>query len=191
MLEDIEGLAWKYLTVKYIIYYGEVVVFTGTYVNRRKEGEHTAYFASGHIFERKFYTNGRQHGESIFYHNNGNVSRKEYYKNGLKHGKSVCYNSEGQLLDKSSYKNNKLHGISCVYDGYGKKYKECRYYYGIKVGFRKIWNRNGLLKFYEEYDMCGYKHGYCTNSNGNHEIYYHGNFVRLASKDEKIEKGFV
>lgn len=191
MLDNIECLAWDYLTEKYTFYdlKGQLLS-TQKFVNRMKEGEFTYYYPNtGGVYTRMFYIKNMLYGAKVTYHETGDIKTKEYYVNGLKQGRYINYDYNRSSYRVCWYKNGELHGPDRSYLK-DKLYTESIYYHGTLIKYRS-WTYAGNLKKYKEYNMCGIRHGYCCDFDDMHKIYYHGKFVRFATEAEKIEKGYL
>lgn len=190
MLDDIENLAWKYLTFKAVITdsVGRVRI-TGTYINKLEEGEFIHYDESGNISGRRFYIHGRSEGLAIITTSSSKTTIR--YKNGRKCGWQTNI-VNGNLLKKEHYYNGKLHGKSYHYYPNGSIGHEKTYHLGVRVGIERTFTSNGKVIHYNEYDNLGLLHGFSIRVSRSIVglIFYHGAFVRLATEEERQAKGF-
>lgn len=119
MLEDIDNLAWKYLTIIHNCYYElrdprplktKIVYING--VDQISEG----WYPSGNIESRYDYIKG----EFKEWHEDGQLSRSWYEVNEMKEGLHKEWWSDGSKKAELSYKNGKPEGIELQWYMNGK-----------------------------------------------------------------------
>ena len=170
MLEDIDGLAWVYLTFKITLYHPNgAIKLIQTFINRRKEGELVKYLLGGGVVKEN-YKCGVLNGKKLVYRG-GVLIRKENYVDDRRHGKYISYDNNGQMERKCWYHRGSRHGRCLSYRN-GKLYEEFRYYYNNIIGECKLYNNDGKIKISESYDIYGLKHGMNYG-----KLYNHGALV--------------
>ncbi len=79
------------------IYYGKNGLITqrGSYLNGKKNGQHTSYYPTGELHYSEDYVNDEVEGNFMIYYQNGKIRRKETYKKGKLTFKA-CYLENGK-----------------------------------------------------------------------------------------------
>lgn len=163
MLDDIEELAWEYLTETVIEYYSlerkdlegikivngklnfepkQTKMFQTVYVNCVKHGEHIEWQVDGSIRKKCNYVNGVLHGSCVEYYG-GYVIEKYYYVNGRLSGPYEKISKAGVLLEKGQYADIDNNPSREPWDG-----------------LHETWNSSGI-KLLSENFKSGYRHGPC------------------------------
>lgn len=171
MLEDIDFLAWYYITKSVTENYPNSVKLWKTYktVNGRKEGRYLELFGNGTIKQESYYIDGLLCGPYVEYYANGKIKKKcNYFENKLD-GESTEYFDTGKIhkiaqftkdkfnglyirhlydggVVKTNYKDDTVHGLEQHWNANGFLESECEFVDGILHGIYKVFYDNGTPK---------------------------------------------
>jgi antitoxin component YwqK of YwqJK toxin-antitoxin module len=124
-----------------------------TYENCKRNGMTWWYNDKGKIKSKVNFKDGREEGIYTSYHDNGKVKLTVPYVNGQKHGTQKMYYDNGKLGSKVNYVNGKREGLMTEWAYEGYKSSEVLYKRNYKVGLKKYYDKEGKIRFTEEYKM--------------------------------------
>lgn len=187
MLDEIDKLAWNYLTVVIFSYYPfkradiEQVKFKNdkpinsperpkksmiTYVNFVKHGPYCGWYKNGQLEYRGSYLSDQEHGECVQYNQQGILIAQYNFVNGNRVGWFKTWSDSGKPLSAGKYNGRSNTKIYEIYDGKIKHWHENgklksidNYRNGLREGFQYSWYSDGALMS-KTYYICGKTYGY-------------------------------
>lgn len=185
MLDEIDNLAWQYLTETWD---GEIVMHFAkvTCVNGVKHGKYILTNDEGIIVSNHYYDNGEPDGECIDYYETGKMKTLYLYKKG-KLIRKTTFHTNGVISGDITV--DKYYRYSCDYDIIGLDRGMI-----LADGIYKTWYDNGKLREYITYKN-GIKYGkhmyYYDNGQLHHKEYYINgkicSFSKSYHKNGKLE----
>ena len=124
-----------------------------TYKNCKRNGMTWWYNDKGAVKSEVNFIDGKENGTYTSYHDNGKVKLTVPYVNGQKHGIQKVYYDNGQLGSEVKYVNGRREGLMTEWAYEGYKSSEVLYKNNYKVGLKKYYDKNGKIRFTEEYKM--------------------------------------
>lgn len=82
-----------------------IVKMKGYYINGKRNGQWTGFFADGKLMSEGFFKDGLRDGKAIVYHQNGQVYYTGYYNNGREVGKWVFFAEDGRKVNEKDFGN--------------------------------------------------------------------------------------
>lgn len=106
---------------------------------------------NGVIVQTGFYKNKKREGEWNFFYDDGMPSLKVTYKRGVLNGKSYRYDLQGNIIAELYYKDGELTGNQIYFYQTGQKLSEGKMINGKEEGAWKYYSQNGDFMGYVKY----------------------------------------
>ncbi len=135
--ERIEDMSKLELRDKKIYVIGENKPYTGTFIEKYK---------NGNLWARATFKNGVAHGKKEIYYKEGQLAALTTYKEGKKDGLERVYDKNGNLQVEAMHKNGKLNGALRVYYENGQLWGESKYRNGVQRAPTEWYDENGKPK---------------------------------------------
>jgi antitoxin component YwqK of YwqJK toxin-antitoxin module len=113
---------------------GGILQSKGFFVDRKRTGKWTYFFADGNLMSEENYVDGKLEGKLINYYPDGKSTEISMYKNGLKDGISQKYSSDGILIEEVNFKNGIPNGTAKYFELNGDLKETGVYQNGKRVG---------------------------------------------------------
>lgn len=134
------------------------------YLQGKKNGFRTTYLKNETIEE--YFKNDIKDSATIHYYKNGNIKSKVNFKNGREEGQGIEYSVDGNitaLIDYKKgyvinteyinrYREGKKHGVWKTFWDNEKVKTEENYFYGLREGYFKEFDRDGNLLSIKKYE---------------------------------------
>ena len=99
--------------IKETTYYpGKKVQMSGSYKNKKRDGNWIYYYSNGKIWSEGAFKDGKSEGRRVMYNENGTIHIEGYYKDDYRTGVWKFYDEKGSVVKMVDYTNEAAsHGI--------------------------------------------------------------------------------